>query len=77
VILLNPPESQDLPGRPDGRGAASEILNCLKVTDAYQLPALIPTTNITFVGPVPDSYLWSEKIRRKIGAEEFQRIDEE
>jgi cephalosporin-C deacetylase-like acetyl esterase len=77
VILKNPPESQDLSSRPDGSGAASEILNCLKVTDVYQLPALIPATNITFKEPVPDSYLWSEKIRRNIGAKEFIRIVEE
>ena len=34
----NPPESQDSPSKPDGRGAAIEMLNCLRITDLYQLP---------------------------------------
>jgi len=76
VILKNPPESQDVPSQPGGRGAATEMLNCLKITDVYQIPALIPSTNIIFKGDMPDSYQWSEKIRKKIGAGEFIRIDE-
>ena len=53
VLLQDPPESQDVPSNPDGKGAAVEMLNCLKVTDVYQLPALIPETEILFKGEIP------------------------
>lgn len=75
VILKNPPESQDIASQPDGRGAAIEMLNCLKITDVYQLPALIPSTNIIFKGIIPEAYQWSEKILKNIGKGGFTRID--
>ncbi|MEA3461447.1 MAG: acetylxylan esterase [Bacteroidota bacterium] len=62
LILENPPESQDTPSRPDGRGAAIEMLNCLRITDLYQLPALLMPAKINFQGEVPDSYQWSEEV---------------
>ncbi len=67
LILKNPPESQDKPSQPDGRGPATEMLNCLRVTDVYQLPALLFPTNIKFIGKMPSAYLWSEKILKKLG----------
>ena len=76
VILKDPPESQDVTSQPDGEGAAIEMLNCLKITDIYQIPALIPNTNIIFKGTVPNSFLWSENIRRDVGAVEYVRIVE-
>ncbi|MEN8227672.1 MAG: hypothetical protein ABFS38_05915, partial [Bacteroidota bacterium] len=39
LILKDPPATQDAPGRPDGQGAAIEMLNCLRITDLGQLPA--------------------------------------
>jgi len=77
VILQNPPESQDLPSSPDGKGNATEMLNCLRITDVCLLPALIPNTNITFRGIVPFSYQWSEKTRKSLGFTEFTRISED
>lgn len=50
VILSNPPATQDQPGQPDGQGAAIEMLNCLIITDIWQIPALIPETEIVFAG---------------------------
>ncbi len=62
LILKDPPESQDSPSQPDGRGAAIEMLNCLRITDLYQLPALLWPAQIEFQGEVPEAYQWSENI---------------
>ena len=69
LILSNPPESQDSPSQPDGRGAAIEMLNCLRITDLYQLPALLTPTKINFRGEVPEAYQWSEKVLQDLGKE--------
>ncbi len=60
--VADPPASQDSPSQPDGRGAAIEMLNCLRITDLYQLPALLTPAKINFQGEVPETYQWSEKI---------------
>jgi len=62
IILKNPPETQDQASSPDGKGPSIEMLNCLRITDVYQLPALIFPTRVTFIGAVPTSYQWSQKI---------------
>ena len=77
VLLQNPPESQDLPSSPDGRGDATEMLNCLRITDVCQIPAFIPNTNIIFKGIIPFAYQWSEKTRKDLGFEGFTRIAED
>jgi cephalosporin-C deacetylase-like acetyl esterase len=69
LILKNPPESQDTPSRPDGRGAAIEMLNCLRITDLYQLPALLMPAKIRFQGEIPEVYQWSEKVLGDLGKE--------
>ncbi len=67
VILKNPPATQDTASRPDGRGAAIEMLNCLRVTDVYQLPALIYPAETVVTGKRPDTYRWSEEVLKKTG----------
>lgn len=67
LILKDPPESQDSPSRPDGRGAATEMLNCLRITDLYQIPALLTPAKIHFQGAVPEAYRWSEEILQDLG----------
>jgi cephalosporin-C deacetylase-like acetyl esterase len=67
LILKNPPESQDSPSQPDGRGAAIEMLNCLRITDLYQIPALLAPAEIHFQGSVPEAYRWSEEILQDLG----------
>jgi hypothetical protein len=69
LILKDPPESQDSPSRPDGRGAAIEMLNCLRITDLYQLPALLVPAKIRFQGEIPEVYQWSEKVLKDLGKE--------
>ncbi|HUQ67279.1 MAG TPA: acetylxylan esterase [Flavitalea sp.] len=74
VVLRNPPPTQDVADNPDGRGPAIEMLNCLQVTDINQLPALLAPAKIIFVGKVPDSYLWSEKMLKQFEHTGFERL---
>jgi hypothetical protein len=69
VVVKDPPASQDLPSRPDGRGPATEMLNCLRVTDVNQLPALIWPAKTDFIGTPPDTYAWAEETLKKISGE--------
>ncbi|VAW24971.1 Acetyl xylan esterase, partial [hydrothermal vent metagenome] len=66
LILGNPPATQDAPSRPDGRGETIEMLNCLRITDVYQIPALLYPTKISFSGEIPETYRWSERIIERL-----------
>jgi len=74
LILKNPPETQDTASSPDGKGAATEMLNCLRITDVYQIPALLTPAIVTFEGVVPAAYLWSDNILEKLGKPKFKTI---
>jgi cephalosporin-C deacetylase-like acetyl esterase len=74
IILKNPPETQDQPGNPSGKGPATEMLNCLRITDVYQLPALLSPAKTIFVGEIPPAYLWSENVLKKTGKGPFSTI---
>jgi len=67
LVLKDPPASQDVTSSPDGRGPATEILNCLRITDIWQLPALLDPAEITIAGDMPSSYKWSDDILKKTG----------
>ena len=71
LVLRDPPASQDMPSRPDGRGPAIEMLNCLRTTDLYQLPALLVPARIQFQGLVPDTYQWSVKTMKNLEKEQL------
>ncbi len=75
VILTDPPATQNQPSRPDGTGPAIEMLKCLRVTDVCQIPALIPETEISFMGNIPDTYQWSGDVRKKLGYSSFSALD--
>ncbi|HSL86573.1 MAG TPA: hypothetical protein VK861_06535, partial [Bacteroidales bacterium] len=75
IMLKNPPESQDVASSPDGRGEAIEILNCLRITDLRQIPALLAPAEIIFIGEMPGSYKWSEDLLNKLGIKSITRID--
>jgi len=74
LTLKNPPETQDQISNPSGRGPATEMLNCLRITDVYQLPALLSPATITFYGNTPPAYKWSEDILVSLGKETFKTI---
>jgi len=74
LLLKNPPASQDVASSPDGRESAVEMLNCLRITDVYQLPALLIPAEIVFIGEIPDAYSWSETTLMKIGMESFHTL---
>jgi len=74
LILKNPPASQDVASNPDGRGPAIEMLNCLRITDVYQLPALLVPAEMIFIGEVPESYKWSEDLLIRMGKKPFTRM---
>ena len=71
LILKDPPASQDSPSRPDGKGSAIEMLNCLRITDLYQLPALLMPAEIDFQGTVPEAYQWSFRVLQNLGKEDL------
>jgi hypothetical protein len=75
LILKNPPASQDVASSPDGRGPAIEMLNCLRVTDVYQIPALLDNAEIVFIGELPDTYKWSENTLIRLDKKPFIRIN--
>ncbi len=61
LIVKDPPPTQNAPSSPDGRGAAIEMLNCLRITDLGQLPALVTPTKTYLIGKIPDQWQWSER----------------
>ena len=70
VILQDPPETQNFTSNGNGRGEAIEMLNCLRITDVNQLPALIYPTRTIFVGEIPEAYQWAEKSMMQLGIDE-------
>ncbi len=71
LYLENPPASQDMASDPDGKGAATEMLNCLRATDLGEIPALISPTRTEFIGTMPDSYQWSENVLKKLNRDDI------
>ncbi len=77
LILDSPPATQNAPSRPDGRGAALEMLNCLRITDLPQIAALLSPTDLVLVGDCPQTYAPAEEVYGRLGAPgRFQRIDD-
>jgi hypothetical protein len=75
LILKNPPQTQDVTSSPDGRGPAIEILNCLRITDLWQLPALLSPAEVNIPGGMPESYKWSDEVLKKLGKKTITVID--
>ncbi|HDN01618.1 MAG TPA: hypothetical protein ENF42_01445 [Candidatus Bathyarchaeota archaeon] len=67
VILHDPPASQNVSSNPDGTGPAIEMLNCLRYTDLPYVAGILWPATITFLGPRPDSYAWTEELYVKLG----------
>lgn len=77
LFLENPPATQNAPSQRDGKGAAIEMLNCLKITDLPQVAGLLYPTELVFIGDCPATYEWAEEVYNKLGAPgKFRRLDE-
>ncbi len=73
LVLKDPPPTQNAASRPDGRGSAIEMLNCLRVTDIGWLPALIAPAKTYLTGSIPDPWQWSEKTLEAVGKNDLIR----
>lgn len=77
LFLENPPATQNAPSQRDGKGAAIEMLNCLRITDLPQVAGLLYPTELVFIGDCPATYEWAEEVYNKLGAPgKFRRLDE-
>jgi len=76
LVLKNPPATQDVASQKNGKGEAIEMLNCLRITDVNQLPALITPTQTAFIGKIPETYNWSENTLKNLGKNEIVQIGE-
>jgi len=65
VFLKDPPATQDAASPVDGKDPPIEMLNCLRVTDVNQLPALILPTQTIFFGKVAVDYKWSQEMIKR------------
>ena len=68
VVMQDPPPTQDLPSRPDGRGESIEMLSCLRITDLPEVTGLLWPAELVFVGYRPESYQLAEETYRAAGA---------
>jgi hypothetical protein len=76
LILESPPATQNAPSRPDGRGDAIEMLNCLRITDLPQVAGLLYPAELVFVGDCPETYAWAEQVYSRLGApSSIHRVD--
>ncbi|MDO6437406.1 prolyl oligopeptidase family serine peptidase [Cyclobacterium sp. 1_MG-2023] len=75
IYLSNPPETHDHPSPKNGRDFALELLNVLRITDTYQLPALIHPTKTYFLSEIPPAYNWSNTVLKEAVNEQLQIIN--
>lgn len=73
LFLQSPPATQNAPSRPDGRGEAIEMLNCLRITDLPQVAGLLFPTEIIVTGDYPDTYNWARDLYRTLGKPDLFR----
>lgn len=66
--LTDPPATQNVVGRPDGKGSSPEILQCLQATDVWQVAGLLWPQHITIHGALPETYQWARDLYAKLGA---------
>lgn len=75
LFLESPPATQNAPSQRDGKGAAIEMLNCLRITDLPQVAGLLYPTELVFIGDCPATYAWAEELYRKLGGK-FHRVND-
>jgi hypothetical protein len=75
LFLLDPPATQNAAGPRDGRGAAIEMVNCLRITDLPYVAGMLYPSEIVLVGEFPSTYDWAEDVYRRLGTPaRFRRI---
>jgi cephalosporin-C deacetylase-like acetyl esterase len=75
VFLDSPPGTQNTVSENNGRGAAIEMLSCLRYTDLPQIAGLLHPTEIVIAGEFPSSYQWAEDLRARLGSPgTFRRV---
>ena len=74
IFLDAPPATQNAASERNGKGAAIEMLNCLRYTDLPQVAGLLYPAEIVFSGEVPSTYEWAEGVYRRLGStDKFSR----
>jgi hypothetical protein len=66
VFLHTPPPTQNASSQPTGKGAAIEMLNCLRYTDLPQIAGLLYPMEVVIAGDFPSSYSWAEDLHRQV-----------
>ncbi len=75
LILRDPPASQNMASAADGKGAAIEMLNCLRITDLPQVVGLMYPNDLIIIGDLPPSYYWTEDLYRNLDKPEgFKKV---
>jgi cephalosporin-C deacetylase-like acetyl esterase len=75
LFLQSPPATQNAPSRPDGRGDAIEMLNCLRITDLPQIAGLLAPTEIVVTGDYPETYNWAKELYKNLGTpDKFRQL---
>lgn len=67
IVLADPPGSHEDPATP-------EFLGILRIGDLPQNLALLYPRPITFVGKIPEAYLWTKQLYEKLGAGDRIRV---
>ncbi len=70
LLLRDVPPTQDAEGAEDGRDAAIEMLNCLRITDVSQVAGLVWPTKVHFIGEPHKNFQWAIKTIGQIGDED-------
>ena len=75
MYLSNPPETHDQTSPKNGRDFALELLNVLRITDAYQIPALAYPTKTYLLNEIPPAYAWSDTVLNKAVNEQLYIVN--
>jgi hypothetical protein len=68
LYLESPPPTQNAPSQKDGKGAAIEMLNVLRITDLPTVAGLVYPAEVVISGEFPATYEWARNIYTKLGA---------
>lgn len=74
IILKDPPSTQNVPGSPDGKGEAIEMLNCLRITDLPQVAGLLYPAKIKVIGELPQNFNWAKAVYEKLGVDNLFEV---